>query len=106
MPTKITKATATQNSGSANITIPLALQRVVDRGRDRRCRGRGADQPLDDSARRVHRDAAYVRHRGGLGRSNRLLGLGKLRVELALQRLAALLGRGIELVADFGADRL
>ena len=56
----------------------LALQRVGDRGFDRACRRRRADQPLDDRGGGIDRDAAHVGHRGGLGRGDRLLGLGEL----------------------------
>src|SRR5437868_5142056 len=94
MPTKITKATATQNSGSANMArilrlLPLALERVVDRGRNGGC-GRGsADQPLDDGRGGIERDAAHVSHRGSLGAGDGLFGFGKLRVQFSLDRLAA-----------------
>ena len=48
--------------------------------RDRVLRRRRADQPLDDRAGGLGRDAAHVGHRGGLGRGDALLGLGELGV--------------------------
>src|SRR6266850_1370069 len=106
MPMKITKPTATQNSGSANMVVPSALERGVDRRRDGGCGRRGSDQPFDDRGRRIDRDAAHVGHGTGLGGGDLLLGLGKLRVEPGLKRLAAFLALRVELVADLGADRL
>src|SRR4051812_19723792 len=105
--TKITKPTATQNSGSANMgTALLAFERAVDRSRNggrRRC---GTDQPLHDRRSGVERNAAHVGHRGGLGGGDGLLGLRKLAVELALDRLAARLGFAVELVPRLIGDRL
>src|SRR3954449_6959490 len=99
MPTKITKPTATQNSGSARKCMSqiLALQRVVDRGGDRRGVWCSADQPLHDRACGLDRDAAHVAHRGRLRRGDLFLGLGELGVELRLMRLAAFFGLGVEL---------
>src|SRR5215208_5953094 len=100
MPTKIRNETATQVSAASksDITGPSALEGFVDRRRDG---GRGryrADQPLDDRGRGVDRDGAHIGHCGGLGRGDLLLGLGKLGVELRLERLAALLAFRVELV--------
>src|SRR6185503_18570347 len=110
MPTKITNATATQVSGSdkkaSSIGRSSALECLVDRGSDRGRRRRGADQPLDDRRGGIDRDAAHVRHGGGLGGGDLLLGLGEVGVQLRLLRLAALLALRMGLVARLAGDPL
>src|SRR5687767_11357750 len=105
---KIRNATATQISASSRNAIgrSSALESLVDRGRDRGRGRRGADQPLDDCGGGLDRDAAHVRHGGGLGGGDLLLGLGEVGVELRLLRLAALLALRMSLVARLVADPL
>src|SRR5262245_7116001 len=90
-PTKITKATATQNSASANI-LSSALEHVGDCGLDLAACGRGAGQALDDGCGRIGGDALDVDHGGRPARRDGLLGLGYMGIELGLERLAGALG--------------
>src|SRR5260221_3533778 len=106
IPMKMTKARATQNSGSSSIVVPSAFDGVFDRARDRVRRRSYADQAGDDGGGGLVGDASYIGHGGGLGRRDALLGLGELAVQLAFEILAVRLGRGVELVAGFGRDRL
>src|SRR5437764_594044 len=85
------RTTATQNSGSANMLVSSALERGVDRSSDGGRSRHRADQPLDNCGGGVDRDAAHIGHGGRLGGGDLLFGLGKLRVELRFQRLAAFL---------------
>ena len=103
---KITKATATQNSASKHESIAIsALEHSVDGAGDRRLgrasRRSGATIAVAAStamSRTLVMAAAFVA-------AICLLGLGELRVELALQRLAALVRLGVEPLARFAGDR-
>src|SRR3954454_5669230 len=57
----MTKATATQNSGSANIN--LSLQGPIDGACHGLAVGHHAGEPLHDRGRCVRGDAAHVAHR-------------------------------------------
>src|SRR5262245_49199940 len=104
-PTKITKATATQNSASANI-LSSALEYIGDCGLDLAACGRGAGQALDDGCGRIGGDALDVDHGGRPARRDRLLGLGDMGIELGLERLAGALG-GLGLAfAGLAGERL
>src|SRR5215470_18191969 len=90
-PTKITKATATQVSASANIWSS-ALEHVGDSGLDLAACGCRADQALDDRRGGAGSDALDVGHGGGSARRDRLFGLADLGIELGVERLAGTLG--------------
>src|SRR5229473_4154198 len=100
----MTKATATQNSGSAN--IKLSLQGGVDRLVDGPAVGSQAGEPLHDRDGRVRGNAADVAHRRFAGRRNGFFGFGEFDRQPLFQRLALGLGGRVELFAGLGADRL
>src|SRR5262249_27406346 len=104
-PTKITKATATQNSASPNI-LSSALEYVGDCGLDLAACGRGAGQALDDGCGRIGGDALNVDHGGRPARRDRLLGLGNMGIELGLERLAGALGGFGLAFAGLAGERL
>src|SRR5262245_34228963 len=88
----MTKATATQNSASANI-LSSALEHVGDGGLDLAARWGGAGEALDDGRGRVDRNALDVGHGDRSACRDRLLGLADLSVELGVEHLAGALGR-------------
>src|ERR1700736_4942843 len=100
----MTKATATQVSGSNN--IKLSLQRSVDRAVQRVAVGQHAGEALDDGAGRIRGDTADVAHRALAGRRDLLFGGGKPGGELVFQRLALGFRSRVQLLAGFVADRL
>src|SRR5262245_51732196 len=102
-PTKMRKATATQNSASMLMVSPL--DHGVDGGLDRLAGGLRADQSLDDRGGGLDRDPAHVLERRLLGRHDRSLGLVEPGVELMLESLAGLVGFGVELLARLAGDR-
>src|SRR4051812_31711329 len=97
--TKMTNATATQNSALMVIAAASALEHAIDGGFHRLAGGRGPDQPFDDRRGGVDRDAAHIGERGLLGGRDDPLGVLELGVELALQDFAGPLGLGVELLA-------
>src|SRR5215813_1739230 len=100
----MTKAIATQVSGSSSIV--LSLQRRVDGLADRLAVGSNTGELLHDRGSRIGRDAADIAHGARARRRDGLLGIRKLMRQLVLQRLAFGLGRRVELLAGLGADRL
>src|SRR5579872_1470835 len=101
----MTKATATQNSGSANI-LPLSLQGGIDRGLDRLGIGCDPGQALDDARGGVRRDTADTAHGGSARRRDGLLGIGKLASQPLVQGLALGFGLRAQLLASLTADHL
>src|ERR1700686_2843403 len=75
-PIRMTKATATQVSGSVN--IELSLQRRIDGAVHRAAVGQHAGEPLHDRGGRFRGDAADVAHRGLARRGDVLFRLGEL----------------------------
>src|SRR5215470_14166614 len=100
------KATLTQNSASISMAALSALEHLVDGLVDRLGGRRGSNQMLNDGGGGIHRDGVHVGHRGGLGRRNGGFSLGELRVELFLERAAARLGLGHQLVVGIASDRV
>src|SRR5689334_18670508 len=88
MPSRITKATATQNSGSKIIVISLSFQDVGYSFGDSLVGRCGPDEPLDNSFGGIAGDGADVRHGGLFGVGNCLFRLGQPGIEFVLERLA------------------
>src|SRR4051812_23984346 len=103
-PIRITNATATQNSGSAN--IDLSLQRRVDRARHCGCFRSNAGEPLHDCRGGISRDTPNVAHCRFPGRGDGFLGITELCRQLLLQRVALGFRRRIELLPVFRTDGL
>src|ERR1041385_6995985 len=103
-PIRITKATATQNSGSANIA--LSLQRRVDRARHCACFRSNAGEPLHNCRSGLSRYTPNIAHRRFPGRGDGLFRLTELGRQLLLQRVTLGFRRRIELLPVFRTDGL
>src|ERR1700730_4671602 len=104
MPIRIKKATATQNSGSANMS--LSLQGRVDRAFHRLAVGDKAGEPLHDRGGRLAGNAADIAHRRLACRGDGFFGSCEFHREPLFQRLAFGVSRSIEFFPGLGADRL